>query len=139
MNIGLHKVSKSAGQFSFVAFLAPSVGEVDVDMGRLGIWRIVVILLGSPGDLFVKRLLLNRQDSVIAACRTQHFREFNSKCRNFVVESEVWLFVGGFAPWYRNARDAGSGKHVSLDSFLFSIHARPCLQMRDSGKNCNRE
>src|SRR5260370_40148604 len=108
-------------------------------MGRLGIWRIVVILLGFPYDLFVKRLLLNRQDSVIAACRTQHLREFNSQCRNFVVELEVRLFVSSFAARYWNTCVAGGGKHVSLDSFLFSIHAWPCSQIGNSRKNCNRQ
>ena len=66
-------------------------------------------------------------------------REFNSQCRNFVVEPEVGLFVGSFAARYWNTCVAGSDKHVSLDSFLFSIHAWPCSQIGNSGKNCNRQ
>src|ERR1700735_610710 len=121
MNIGLHKVSEGPGQTASVTPYAPSVGEVDVDMGRLGIRCIVIVLLGFFNDFLMKGLLLHRQDSMIAAGGAQNFGEFNYQRWNFMIEPEVRLFARNFAAWYRDACFTGGTEHVSLNLLLFGF------------------
>jgi hypothetical protein len=47
MNVGLHKVSESAGKFAFVAFSAASVCEVHVDMNGLRA-KLVICVNNAP-------------------------------------------------------------------------------------------